>query len=196
MVHIQTFRFTANGKIPNNPNLSLVIFKNVLPPTDNRERACQFLFKRNDWCGIWANGVLDYHHYHSTSHEALGIVAGSARILFGGENGKVIDVAVGDVVILPAGVGHCCVDASGDFQVVGAYPCGQENWDLCTGGRRLRRSASACSKHCATQARSCSWFQWDSFPHLEAGFVIGKKGRLIQWLCPMNEYRSDILTIR
>lgn len=35
--------------------------------------------------------------------------------------------------MIPAGVGHCNRGSSGDFTVVGAYPRGQENYDLRTG---------------------------------------------------------------
>lgn len=130
-VNVQTFMFKDDGRIPNNPLLPFLVYPGALAQADAAE--CQALFERNGWVGSWVNGVYNYHHYHSVSHEVLGVVSGSARIQFGGEQGQIIEVRAGDVGVLPAGTGHCNKGASADFQVVGAYPRGQERWDLCTG---------------------------------------------------------------
>lgn len=79
---------------------------------------------------VGANSVYDYLHYHSRTHEVLGIAKGSAKVRFGGERGRTIKLSAGDVAILPAGTGHQCIAASKTFLVVGAYP-GVGTYDEC-----------------------------------------------------------------
>jgi uncharacterized protein YjlB len=98
------------------------------------------LFASNIWENSWRNGIYSFHHYHSTSHEVLGIYAGSAQVQLGGDSGLKLDVRAGDVLVIPAGVAHRNLGSSPDFGVVGAYPEGRE-WDM-NYGRRGERPAA------------------------------------------------------
>lgn len=124
--------FDANGNIPNNPSLPALLYQQVFPEDDSLEYSFKNAFRKNNWAGIWADGVYAYHHYHSTAHEVLGVIAGSATLVLGGPGGEETEVRAGDMVVLPAGTGHCRQRASAGFKVVGAYPRGQESYDLCT----------------------------------------------------------------
>jgi uncharacterized protein YjlB len=92
--------------------------------------AARALFAEHGWGGSWVDGIFDFHHFHSTSHEALAVVAGSATVELGGPQGKAFEVVTGDVLVLPAGTGHRRRSARDGFVVVGAYPAGQEDYDL------------------------------------------------------------------
>jgi uncharacterized protein YjlB len=128
----RTHLFEDDGRIPNNPELPLLVYSQALPASTDLPSECEALFRENGWGASWSDGVFPYHHYHSTAHEVLGVVGGEARIAFGGEAGVAVEVEAGDVVVIPAGVGHRNVGSSGDFLVIGAYPRGQ-SWDLRTG---------------------------------------------------------------
>jgi uncharacterized protein YjlB len=120
----ETFAFADDGLIPNN-RLPLILRRGaVAPAIPDPARAFEATFARNGWTGAWRDGIFPFHHYHSTSHEVLGIARGTAIVRFGGEGGSSVRVNAGDVVVIPAGVGHKRVEASPDLLVVGAYPDG------------------------------------------------------------------------
>ena len=122
---IEEHRFAGDNEVPNNPVLPLVVYRGALTGQGAEAEACIARFARHGWTGAWRNGIYPYHHYHSTAHEVLGIVAGAARVRLGGPAGAAVRIAAGDVVVIPAGVAHKCEEASPDLLVVGAYPRGQ-----------------------------------------------------------------------
>ena len=130
---VQEHLFGDDGGIPNNPTLPLLVYPQALDESARSAAGCKALFASNGWGGAWVNGVFAYHHYHSNAHEVLGVIEGGASLTFGGPRGTTLDVRAGDVVVIPAGVGHRNEGASADFSVVGAYPKGQESYDLRTG---------------------------------------------------------------
>jgi uncharacterized protein YjlB len=107
--------------IPNS-NLPVLLYRNAIEQPS--AEALEALFDANDWPSAWRYGVYDFHHYHSTTHECLGVATGSAELQLGGVEGRVFNVSAGDVIVLPAGVGHRNLGSSADFLVVGAYPPG------------------------------------------------------------------------
>lgn len=117
--------FADDGRIPNSP-LPLVVLRAALPADAG---AIERAFARHGWTGAWRDGIYPFHHFHSTTHEVLGVARGRATVRFGGPGGASLELCAGDAAVIPAGVGHRNEGASGDFLVVGAYPGGAA-WDL------------------------------------------------------------------
>lgn len=126
---VETYRFDDDGSIPNNPELPVLVYEDAVPEAERPEPFFRGRLAENDWSGTWVNGVFNYHHYHSTAHEFLGVLRGEATLALGGPEGIELEVGPGDALVLPAGMGHCNLGQSRGFSVLGAYPRGQ-NWDL------------------------------------------------------------------
>jgi uncharacterized protein YjlB len=120
--------FRDDGKIPNS-KYPLLLYRDAFTARDADGAAwLEQHFAAGNWTNSWRNGIYTFHHYHSTSHEVLGIYSGSALVHLGGEQGKKVEIHAGDIIVIPAGVGHKSLD-SDNLGVVGAYPDGR-SWDI------------------------------------------------------------------
>jgi uncharacterized protein YjlB len=131
-MELETWHAPPGDRIPNHPSFAVLVYHGVDAARAGAE-AARAVFAEHGWDGSWVNSVFTFHHFHSTSHEALAVVAGRATLELGGPQGAAFDVAAGDVLVLPAGTGHRRASSDGAFTVVGAYPAGQEDYDIVRG---------------------------------------------------------------
>jgi uncharacterized protein YjlB len=118
-----------NGSYPNNDALPLLILQSAIKGAGVSPDSFEKVFTDNGWPAAWRNGIFNFHHFHSTAHEVLGVYSGKVQVCFGGPGGKIFEARAGDIIVIPAGVAHCNNVESSDFKVVGAYPEGQI-WDM------------------------------------------------------------------
>jgi uncharacterized protein YjlB len=141
------FRFSDDGIIPNHPAWPLIHYRRPVSFPADADPAAIFedLFQQNDWARSWRGGIYSYVHYHSRTHEVLGVARGKAKVRFGGNRGRTCYGKAGDVFILPAGTGHQCLGASDDLLVVGAYPP-SGTYDECTKSEDHESAVKTISK--------------------------------------------------
>ena len=119
----QAIFFKDDGIIPNS-KFPLLHYRNVF--NERNEKGATWLEKKflsNNWSNSWRNGIFTFQHYHSIAHEVLGIYSGECLVLLGGDHGEKVTVKAGDIIVIPAGVGHKNLGDK-DLGVVGAYPNG------------------------------------------------------------------------
>jgi uncharacterized protein YjlB len=135
----ELYYFMDDGKIPNN-KFPLLLYREVFSEKGEKgAKGMEELFANNNWTNSWRNGIYHYHHYHSTAHEVLGIYEGTALLKLGGEEGNEIHVTAGDIIVIPAGVGHKNI-RSKNLEVIGAYAGGRD-WDVLKGNEGERPKA-------------------------------------------------------
>jgi len=146
--HIENFKLKRKNNFPNS-SLPVLIYREAIELPAQKNKAAliaEKTFGRNGWSNSWKNGIYDFHHYHSNTHECMIICSGKATVVLGGPGGKKTDLKAGDVLILPAGTGHKCIKFSEDFLCVGAYPQGKD-YDLRLGrAKELKSSAKRISQ--------------------------------------------------
>lgn len=110
-----------------NSRLPVLVYRNVLPRPHHQPSARAAL-EKNDWI---QGGVFKHyptHHYHTVTHECYAVFKGKTRYLVGkgpldkAVKGIEFDLEAGDLVIQPAGVAHCNLQSSDDFEYIGVYP--------------------------------------------------------------------------
>ncbi|WP_375452346.1 cupin domain-containing protein [uncultured Devosia sp.] len=115
-----------DGMLPNS-RFPLLVHRNGI--AGGGEDAVRERLRSNDWFNNWSYpGIYTYHHFHSTTHECLGVAQGWMDVVLFGPGGLSLRVQAGDVIVLPAGVSHCMVGQSDDIVMVGGYPEGRD-WD-------------------------------------------------------------------
>jgi len=127
--------------IPNS-NLPALLYRGVIPAEEGR-KADRFRkqFKSNGWTGLWTDTIYDYTHFHSNAHEVLGIAEGKVSVRLGGDEGRLFRLKAGDMLVIPAGVGHKRVGDDEGLKVIGGYPRGQAKFDMKRQGRAVPKVA-------------------------------------------------------
>jgi uncharacterized protein YjlB len=80
---LETWHAPPGERIPNHPCFPVLIYHGV-DAAARGPQAARSLFAEHGWGGSWVDGIFDFHHFHSTSHEALAVVEGGAVVELGG----------------------------------------------------------------------------------------------------------------
>jgi uncharacterized protein YjlB len=107
-IQAEEHHYAPDGTVVNS-RLPLLIYRNAVQAGPDGDLADTMIqrFRSNDWLNNWTErGVYPYPHFHSTSHEVLGVVRGSMPLRLGGAAQEPMLFSAGDVIVMPAGVSH------------------------------------------------------------------------------------------
>ena len=116
----ETHHFADDGAIPNSP-LPVLVYHGVAD--------CEALFAQHGWGGSWRSGIFDFHHFHSTAHEVLGILRAAPPCCSAVPRASTSRSARATCSSFRPAPATAESDSSPDLLVAGAYPRGQ-HWDL------------------------------------------------------------------
>ncbi|MCD6018762.1 MAG: cupin protein [Bacteroidetes bacterium] len=137
---VKKYFLKDDGIVPNS-KLPVIHYKGIINlPFFFPGSYLKNLFKKNNWKNSWKSGVYEYHHYHSVTHEVMGVYKGKTTLQLGGKRGVKITLQKGDVLIIPAGVAHRNLKKENAVKCVGAYPNGK-NYDMNYGEKKERARA-------------------------------------------------------
>ncbi|KAJ6256610.1 hypothetical protein Dda_8475 [Drechslerella dactyloides] len=138
-ITLEKHQIPSHGLIPNTAphGLPFTVYRSAFPASTPPE-VVEKTLKGNGWSPAWRYPMYKTSHFHSTTHEALVVIAGAAELLVGGDDNPdaaSVTVRRGDAMFMPVGVAHRLVrEVDGrEFTMVGAYPDGAEQWDMCYG---------------------------------------------------------------
>ena len=122
----ETYYLKRNQHAPNNA-FPVLVYRQCLPLPVSEEKTTAFL-EAHAWekKGTW--GHIGVRHFHPNVHECYGVIAGESTMLVGcgsddpDDSGQEIELSVGDVIVLPAGTGHCNLQSTKNYLYVGVYP--------------------------------------------------------------------------
>jgi uncharacterized protein YjlB len=132
---IPAYKFTPNTSIQRKP---LLIYHSAFPFSVSASAIEKHLKDIDVVAPQWRCTMYSTTHFHTTTHEVLVVSQGKAKLCFGGEENEhrvEQEVEKGDVMVVPAGVGHRLLEDLSEgsgFEMVGSYPKGKE-WDMCYG---------------------------------------------------------------
>lgn len=118
----EQFQIQGDGRIPNS-DLPLLIYRQAI---ESDVISLERTFRENEWLPEWHSsiGLYPAHHFHSDAHELIAVTRGSLLGEFGGPTGVRLTLEAGDVVVIPAGVGHFGLELTEDLRLTGAFPIG------------------------------------------------------------------------
>ena len=121
-MNIETHVLRGNGRIPNSI-LPLLIYRGAF---ETGPLEMEHMFRTNEWPPDWHSsfGMYPRHHFHSDTHELIAVTRGTLTGRFGGHDGISAKLSAGDLVIIPAGVGHLGESITEDLRLTGAFPVG------------------------------------------------------------------------
>lgn len=139
---IEVKRYRDDGIIPNS-RLPIVLYKGAIDiqnPLKIEDKLRRHVEERG-WRLEWTWRIYKFTHWHSTAHECLVCISGSAIVRLGGPRiGGEHKLTPGSALMIPAGVAHRNIGATQSFQVCGIYPKGQM-WDLIKGEKTFDAEA-------------------------------------------------------
>lgn len=128
MVDTKTYLLIGNGRIPNS-DLPLTVYKGAI---DTDVVDFEAVLRNHGWIPEWHSsiGLYPAQHFHSDAHELIAVTRGSLFGEFGGPGGVRLLLAAGDVIVIPAGVGHFGLEITSDLRLTGAFPLGHSIHDF------------------------------------------------------------------